>query len=327
MLLTKEVEIKITKANISYYKEKGYLVSEKDVIFIKTIDLQPQSEKRVIYKCDECGETINLSWASYLKKKEKNYSVLGDFCNKCSKKKRAKWLKQKNLLSYQLDYQNRQKKREKTCLEKYGENNIMKTEKGKMSLEKTLLEKYGVDNIMKLPETREKIAKALGTTNDIEKFYSKNGKEFYKYNGVPCSGNQKHLQKLLGGELNYFLKYYTLDLFFEKDNLYLEYNGTGHNLSVIMGKKTFEEFEKDELKRYYILKSLGLKQIIFSSLKNRKLPSDQMILYIFEKAKEFLQKDNNNWIVFDFDNSLIKTKDFLINYNFYSENIQMLEEF
>lgn len=85
----------------------------------------------------------------------------------------------------------------------------------------------------------------------------------------------------------------------------------------------------NEIEKFYSKKSLGLKQIIFSSLKNRKLPSDQIILYIFERAKEFLQKDNNNWIVFDFDfdNSLIKTKDFLINYNFYNEDIQMFKEF
>lgn len=62
MLLTTQIEIKITKANINYYKEKGYTIKEKDIITINIEDLQPQSDKRVKYKCDECGEIIELSW-------------------------------------------------------------------------------------------------------------------------------------------------------------------------------------------------------------------------------------------------------------------------
>lgn len=326
MLLTTQIEIKITKANINYYKEKGYTIKEKDIITINTEDLQPQSDKRVKYKCDECGEIIELSWASYLKKKKKDYSVWGDFCEKCNKKKRAEWLKQKDSFSYKQNYLNRQKKRENTCLQKYGTDNIMKTEEGKKALKESIHNKYGVDNIMELPETRIKIAKTLGSSTEIEVLYSKNGKEHYKYKGVPCSNNQKHLYDLFDGELNYFYKYYTLDLFFKELNIYLEYNGTGHNLSVIMGKKTLEEQEKQELKRYYILKNLGLKQITFSSLKTKKLPPDNVLLYIFKVAKEYLKQENNNWITFDFDNSLIKTKDKTFNYNFYVEDIIIINE-
>ena len=57
MLLTTQIEIKITKANINYYKEKGYAIKEKDIIIINTEDLQPQSDKRVKYKCIRDSQT------------------------------------------------------------------------------------------------------------------------------------------------------------------------------------------------------------------------------------------------------------------------------
>jgi predicted HAD superfamily phosphohydrolase YqeG len=61
-------------------------------------------------------------------------------------------------------------------------------------------------------------------------------------------------------------------------------------------------------------------------LKTKKLPPDNVLLYIFKVAKEYLKQENNNWITFDFDNSLIKTKDKTFNYDFYTDDITKINE-
>ena len=58
MLLTKEVEVKITKANLEYFLAKGYSCNIKDKIMVNPFDLRNQSEKEILYKCDCCGKEI-----------------------------------------------------------------------------------------------------------------------------------------------------------------------------------------------------------------------------------------------------------------------------
>lgn len=151
----------------------------------------------------------------------------------------------------------------------------------KNKMKKTVQEKYGVDNVMQLSEVREKIALTLGNKQELETFVSENGKKYYRYKGIPCSSNQLHLNKLFGGELNGYISYYPVDLLFEEEKIYLEYNGTGHNLSVKMGKISKEEQDEKEIKRYYFLKSKGYRQILFVSLTKRQLPSDEILQSLF----------------------------------------------
>ena len=317
MLLTKEVEVKVTKANLEYFLAKGYNCNIKDKIMVNPFDLGNQSEKEILYKCDCCGKEIKLHWCDYLKKRNREYSEAGDFCNDCAKKKRAEWFKINKEQAYKDIYIKARNKAKETCLQKYGCENVMQNNEIKEKLKESIQKKYGVDNVMELPEIREKIAKTLGINQELEAFVSENGKIYYKYKGIPCSQNQLHLHELLGGELNGFISYYPVDLLFSEDKIYLEYNGTGHNLSVKMKKKTEKQQKQDENKRYFYLKNQGYKQILFVSLTKRKLPSDEIILSLISQAKKYLN-NNHNWIEFNLDENCIRWKENSTNYDFNS---------
>ena len=187
----------------------------------------------------------------------------------------------------------------------------------KNKMKESVQRKYGVDNVMQLSEIREKIALTLGNKQELETFVSENGKKYYRYKGIPCSSNQLHLNELFGGELNGYISYYPVDLLFEEDKIYLEYNGTGHNLSVKMGKISKEEQDKKEIKRYYFLKNKGYKQILFVSLTKKQLPPDEILQSLFNQAKDYLSQ-NHNWIEFNLDENYIKWREGILKYDFSS---------
>lgn len=122
---------------------------------------------------------------------------------------------------------------------------------------------------------------------------------------------------MFGGELNGYISYYPVDLLFEEDKIYLEYNGTGHNLSVKMGKISKEEQDKKEIKRYYFLKNKGYKQILFVSLTKKQLPPDEILQSLFNQAKDYLSQ-NHNWIEFNLDENYIKWREGILKYDFSS---------
>lgn len=284
---------------------------------VNPFDLGNQSEKEIMYKCDCCGKEIKLRWCDYIKKRNREYSNAGDFCSECVRKNRAKWFKENKEQEYKNIYKQAHNRAKETCLQKYGCENVMQNDKIKENLKKAIQGKYGVDNVMQLPEIREKIAKTLGTNQELETFISDNGNTYYRCKGIPCSQNQLHLYELLGGELNGFVSYYPVDLLFSEDKIYLEYNGTGHNLAVKMKKKTEEQQRQDENKRYFYLKNQGYKQILFISLTKRNLPPDNVILSLVSQAKKYLN-DNHNWIEFNLDDKSIKWKENSISYDFNS---------
>lgn len=316
MLITDKVEIKITKSNLNYFKEKGYFCELYSLIEVNPLDLPKQSERKIIYKCDNCKKEFELNWCDYIKKRNRVYSELGDFCNKCAKQKRKEWYLKYNPDKYKKIYKEAREKAKKTCLNKYGVENVMQVDDFKNNLIKSIEEKYGVKNIMQLPETKEKIALTLGTNQEFQEIKNKKGNIYYRYKGIPCSKNQIHLQEILGGELNKYIDYYNLDIVFEEEKIYLEYDGSGHDLSVKLGKKTKEEQEKYENIRYFYLKEKGYKQIKLISLTKRKLPDDEIIKDLVYKAKDYLKKENNYWIEFNIDNNFIKGKEYYQKYTF-----------
>lgn len=106
-------------------------------------------------------------------------------------------------------------------------------------------------------------------------------------NGIPCSANQKHINELYHGELNVCISGFFVDILLN-NNIYFEYNGQGHRLSVIMHRMTSAEFDLKEIQRYNILKQKGYKQIVFVSEHHKKLPSDEVLLSIKEAGEQYL---------------------------------------
>lgn len=318
MLVTEYVFIKMRKDKEEYYKEKGYVFNVGETVKVKTTDLPQYSGVLVQYKCDnpECGKICKTHYQDY-KRREKALTYDGkDFCPKCSIKNRYERLKQTNPQKAKEIEEKRFIKIRETLKKRYGIDNPMKNPDFVNNLKESVKKKYGVDNVVQNPEIRAKLMNNLGVDSKLEIVSNKDGKKYYRYKGVACSHNQKFLWELFGGELNSFVEnMYTVDILFN-NKIYFEYNGTGHELDIKMGKITKEDFLKKEAKRYYTLKGKGYKQIVFESIKKNTLPQEDVLLSIKDFALEFLKESENNWIKFDYDNFKIKTKFGEIDYDF-----------
>jgi very-short-patch-repair endonuclease len=188
-----------------------------------------------------------------------------------------------------------------TNLQKYGYTNVFQNEDVKLKSKNTKIKKYGVSSLMK----RKDFLQNMLIKSKITKF--KNSTQI-------CSKQQKYIHSLIGGELNFPVGILSLDIAFPDENIYVEYDGSGHDLHVKMNKMTIEEFNFQELKRYKFLKSQGWKQIKIIS-RNDYLPSNEILLNLIKQTKEYLQ-NNHNWVEIDLDNKAIRIKNLIIEYDF-----------
>lgn len=104
-------------------------------------------------------------------------------------------------------------------------------------------------------------------------------------NRIPVSIQQAHLQNLFGGETNYRVQNLFLDIALPAEKIYVEYDGSGHDLSVKKKDLTQEEFNEKQRRRTYALYRSGWKCIRFISRKDN-LPSDEKLIELFCKARE-----------------------------------------
>ena len=154
MLKTKIIKIKSKGKIAIYYKKLGYIENELGILCINIKDLTTGSTVRVDVICDICNEEKTIKYQDYIRSFHDNMYC----CMKC-----------------------KQHTFKKTCLEKYGVDNIFQLPEVKEKIKKTNKKKYGVDNPMK---------------NDIIK--EKNKKTcLKKYGYTTASQNEKIKQKML----------------------------------------------------------------------------------------------------------------------------------
>ena len=174
---------------------------------------------------------------------------------------------------------------------------------------KTMMQKYGAEHPMRVPSIRKKIE-----STNLEKYghrctlgskevYEKALKTKYKNGNVATSTQQEYICNLYNGTLNYPCSNYSLDIVL--DNIDIEYDGGGHNLSVKLGNTTQEEFDKKEIARNNIIKREGYKQIRIISSKDY-LPSDEILLQMLDQAKEYFNTTNHTWIEYNIDTSTMR---------------------
>lgn len=318
MLLTQTVEVKIRKNNLQYYLDKGYEAEQGKIIEIATLDLQKYSDIKVKYQCDYegCNAIHELRFEDYNRKHQYEFSRDKDYCSKHGKAAKAEWMKIHKPNEYKEYYKKNLEKMRKTCLEKYGSENAMQNHEIVENLKKSMLEKYGCENPMQVLEFRQKMVESMANNHsELETIITDNGNICYSKNGVPCSINQFHLSELYSGELNVPVSGFYIDILLE-NNIYFEYNEQGHELAISLGRITRDDFEKKERRRYYALKKLGYKQIVFNSIHHKVLPSDEVMNSIKEYAISYLSNPDNNWIEFNFDNYNIRTKQGIIDYDY-----------
>ena len=327
-------EIPMRKASkLTYEKyKKEFVYDTNKTIKVKVDDLPKNSEAYIDVLCDMCNENItSMRYADYNKTIKKNGNSV---CKKCSyiRKKQAD-------IAYYGDVYVRteefKEKRKKSCLDKFGVENPLQNKEILEKVHSTNMQKYGYINPIQVPEFKEKaklttlehfgvecaskseeIKEKTRMTN-IQKYGVPNTMQSpevrAKANETLCkngtqetSKQQLYLHSLYGGKLNYFVKYYAVDICFPEEKIYLEYSGGGHDLRVTLGRLTQEEFDQKEIVRNNVLKKGGYKKIEIVSKKDL-LPSDSTLLQMLQDARNyFSQYPEHSWIEFNISDSTMR---------------------
>jgi very-short-patch-repair endonuclease len=211
-----------------------------------------------------------------------------------------------NLINYGTEYafqaEEIKQKIKETLLDRYGVEYISQSLKIQKKIKQTNIDKYGVDHIFKVPHIAEEAMR-------------KSKKTMYLNGTAPVSNPQKYIHNVLGGELNYPVGNCSLDIAFPQEKIYVEYDGSGHKLSIIFNTLTEEEYERREIKRYYFLKNRGWKNIRIISEKDF-LPNEENLQKCFQYAKQQCIENVLNWVELNIDEEKIKTRQTTNDYDF-----------
>jgi len=127
MILTREIDVKISESNFHYYEDLGYDIGLGEVITIPVELLSKGSHHKIKCQCDSCGIEKQVIYKNYLKYDNKNW---GDyFCRKCSEIKRKETLRKNFGVDYPIQNKKVLSKMKNTLVEKYGVDNISKKNK------------------------------------------------------------------------------------------------------------------------------------------------------------------------------------------------------
>lgn len=331
MLLTKEIKVKPRGSMIKYYRDKGYDVNYNQPIIVNVKDLPEKSNIYLYVLCDMCKEnTMYVRYADYNRVVKKTGSYV---CKHCSYVK----AQHTNLLKYgkSFYFQTEEfcEKSKNTLFDNYGVDNPLKSDKIRDKIYNTNLQKYGCINPSQVPEFKERarvtslerfgvdcpskceeIKEKTRNTNlqrygvsytqQVPEVRAKANETLCRNGTQKTSKQQLYLYSLFGGQINYPISYYAVDICFPEERIYLEYSGGGHDLRVTLGRLTQEEFDQKEIVRNSVLKREGYKKIEIISKKDF-LPSDSILLQMLQESRNYLLTTSHTWVTYDIDQSLM----------------------
>lgn len=278
MVLEKEVLMIINQYNIKYYGERGYKGLKNGArIMVSVEDLPSTSGVKIHTVCKYCGRVFEKAYRRY-------YETRDDTCcSLCKQQKVLKNTREKYGVNCTLHIPEIEERVRKQNLDKYGVENPLESSFIREKCKQTMREKYGCEYTLQSPQLRSKVNSTLKML----------GKEM-----VYTSRQQKHLHEIYGGELNYPIGPFFVDLFFPENSVCLEYDGAGHDLHVKLGTVSREDFDRREKERIDFLIENGYKIIKLIS-KTDKLPPDAKLLEI--KGICFDKIQNNIFYFYDLD--------------------------
>lgn len=241
-----------------------------------------------------------------------------------------------------------------TCLDKYGYDNVSKspeiiekikdvqferygnyysaTDEGKERYKNYCMNNYGVENLFQADFVKDKILEYNYNTYGVshpmkldnikEERFKKMVVTKYRNGSGQSSRQQDYLHKVYGGEVNYPVDRCSLDIAYVNEKIYFEYDGSGHDLSVVMGDYTRDEFNRREMNRKFYLFSCGWKEIRIISKKDY-LPSEEILLKMRDFSLRWFNQ-NHKWIKFYIDEGKYETSEGFDNYNF--EKLRKINE-
>lgn len=216
------------------------------------------------------------------------YGVENVFYNKEIKDKKDATLMERYGTLYPLQNKECLEKMQYTNMERYGAKFVPQLEETKQKVKQTNLKNCGYESYMQSPEF-------------FEKWFAKHGSDFVK-----TSRQQRYICNLYNGTLNYPFKCFALDIFLQEDKLDVEFDGSGHKMSISLGSISEEDFEKKELYRNVAIKKEGYKQMRIISAKDL-LPSDDTLLQMLSDAKSYFSLyPSHSWTEFNIDTSTVR---------------------
>lgn len=126
MILTRDIDIKISESNYQYYDDLGYDVTIGENIKIPVELMSKGSHYKIVCKCDGCGIEKEVIFKNYIKY-DNNWGEY--FCRKCSERKRKETLRKNFGVDYPIQNKKVLSKMKNTLIEKYGVDNISKRDK------------------------------------------------------------------------------------------------------------------------------------------------------------------------------------------------------
>ena len=134
LILPQTVSIRTNGSNCKYFREKGYEFEKcGDFIEVDVLDLKKGSGTKVKIICDICGKEAETWYSTVVKYNKKNELIT------CGSKSCIN------------------KKREDTCMEKYGVKYAAQSQEVQNKMKDTNLERYGAENPFGSKEIRDKI--------------------------------------------------------------------------------------------------------------------------------------------------------------------------
>lgn len=349
MILDEYVKVKLNPSNISYFEEKGYEIPRyKDAkgrmsikngteIDVKVSDLNQGSHCLVNVLCDICGKHNCIEYRVYLRNIEK-YGLYT--CKKCCDIKREKTclekygvkspsqnkevydkIRQTNLDKYgcfsPIQNQQIKEKIRRTTFEKYGVENVSQSLIVQDKVKQTNLERYGNDNYLlsddfklKASKTyRERYGENITHNMQIPEVREKVTRTLYTNGNCAISKQQKYINNLFHTEINYPFMNYNFDMYDITNKIDIEYDGSGHDKSVVLGNTDSKTFKRKEIVREIYSKLKGIKVMRIISRKD-KLPSDDTLLNMLDISIKLLRSNNLcgiSEIKWDIDNSCYYT--------------------
>lgn len=252
--------------------------------------LEEIKEKSKITLQTQYGVSENISQSKITQDKIKSNNLLKYGVTNTSKLDSVKEkVKQSNREKFGVDYPMQSKefmdRFVATSLEKYGTKYPCQNEEVKTKIKKTNIQRYGFENPI---QNKDVLQKSIDSR--------------YKHGNFTCSKNQYKLFELIGGKLNYPFEKFILDIAFPDEKIAVEWDGSGHDLSVRLGKISREQFIRNENYRNIFLFKNNWKLIRFISKKDI-FPKN--IIPIFDFCKKYI-KNGGHKIIVDIDDNYIK---------------------
>lgn len=284
-MLNEKVPVSISRRNRKYYVDKGYNIPDnfEGIFDIYCKDVNPKSKTNIIFICDCCGTKFERSAQNHYRRFAKAIDS-NVYCPNCYHKHTIESMKEKYGVEYGTQIEGYKEKSKETFKKRYGVDHPLQSKRIQEKIKQTCLEKYGVNSYTKTEKFREQ-AKKLFNNNNL----------------VSCSKAQKHICELFECKLNYHFHGFYLDCLYQ-DWLDIEYDGSGHNLSVKTGKITQEDFDLKQRQRYAVLHQFGIKTITILGNKQDILPIDSILQADIEKAIQYLKETKANSYTIDYSN-------------------------